>query len=220
MEVLTNLTAALFANAVPYTRSDDVEKNIEPSIKQELEELANSSNKSTLPYDLAYNIASWELLSNPMERFKWRKVLLQAQKACTVQNQDDDNYRKEVAPITTNLEWSRSFWDGRGTVSPKSSETNSADDIPVPVKAVQAVNRAVACHPLMGGVSTPGQGLEELLSVSSDLKTPTQKRILCYNLAVLQLCANKLDDCRSSCQLLLSSMEILSKTKRKAKAEW
>jgi tetratricopeptide (TPR) repeat protein len=211
MEVFTNLTATLVANATPYVRST-LDEELEDLRQQMQAFLSTNSDSEEYPYDLAYNLATWELMTNALELHRWTDLLAQAVRACTVQNKDtdddDDLLQRELAPIATNLQWSRDFWAGTATTV----QTQGQQKLPAAVQAVQKLNLAFGA---------PGsEGLQKTLPEHFDSKlnlTPLQKRINQYNRAILQLRDEKTSECRKSCQSLLGSLQkqSLSNTQKK-----
>ena len=107
LEVYTNAMAVLTANATPYEPGTGDSK-----LRNKAHEFVVQSSE-VLPYDLAYNIASHDLLKADTlkDRQEALTLLKQAHRECRDINKDDEKVRKqELEPMELNLHWGKTLW--------------------------------------------------------------------------------------------------------------
>jgi hypothetical protein len=198
----------------------------------------NKSNSSSddnnynvdYPYDLAYNLATLQLLTTTKasERLPWLDLLNHAILACrrSTAELDVGDQLSELNPLTTNQAlFQRAYWSlatrsdvANSIVDVDSSKSGSSLLSATALQLVHRMNRA------LGLSSTPAEALDALASVSESNVTSTltslQRRIWFYNIAVLQLQAARYDDCKSTCRVhfLSSTTTSALKNGKKKKA--
>jgi len=235
VQIYTNLVTAHFANATPYcksrttttksagtttTKTTTTKKLVDDAMAFLQQQKFNSNNGNDYPYDLAYSLASWQLVTTPTaaDRAPWRQLLQQATTACLRLNSTTANASDELAsasaiaelgPLRTNQalleERGGMFWNpfnnNNNNLELLVGSTKAAAEkqqLPAAVQSVRRVNAAI----FLGSSST-----ESALTVLQDEEpdanwTPLQKRLWYYNRAVVQLRANQRDECRRTCHYL------------------
>lgn len=178
---------------------------------------STTSNTNDYPYDLAYNLATWNLVtaSSIADRQIPLRLLETAARACRAATEGDPD---EVGPIETNQSLFAHAFGSMTTrkdlktsttatlsanrqrlVADKQEASTAATPISTAWQTVRQINRALA-------LPDPEEALVALTAaetggrVSSSSLTGLQQRIYWYNQAVLQLEASQCDTCRRTCQ--------------------
>jgi hypothetical protein len=215
-QILTNLAAVASANATPFDRCSNLlesQRSTMDALVEKLGQGAADSNDDDDQHDdndlsdLAYNLATYELLTCPTQVYKWQQVL---QKAAAHAVNDDDDDEKQVALIKSNLDWSSRFWNGNVTACAGAAGAVPMNQLSSSAKLIALTNRAlsmvVASTTAHDDSKTAANALR-LVPATENLTnlTPLQMRLVTYNRALLQYRAHQYSDCRSSCQVLLDS---------------
>jgi len=214
VQIYTNLVTVLFADATPYCASSSYPQNVVDAALAFLENHQNDGDD--YPYDLAYGLASWQLLTTAKasERASWRQLLHKAIAACQNLNSDDE-LAVEVGPLQINQTlFSSVFWNQTAATDTSTEVANSEEDskLPAALQSVRRVNQALSA------ASSPSEALKVLSAEPEAKLTPLQKRLWYYNRAVMQLRAGKPDDCRATCQFLQKHLLQQTKHSKKKKA--
>jgi signal recognition particle subunit SRP72 len=221
-QILTNIAAVASSNATPYVRNSDLLEKLRCVMQEALLEKlggGQSADKEddddddddlSAAADLAYNLATYELLTSPTEIHKWQQVLRKAASLCS----GDDE--KEAALMKSNLDWSSLFWSGNvATDAPSSVPMNQLSSS---AKLVALTNRALSMVNDNDPSKTAANALR-LVPPTENLihaLTPLQMRLVTYNRALLQYRAGLYNDCRASCQLVLDSASAKTSKKKRA----
>jgi signal recognition particle subunit SRP72 len=167
--------------------------------------LLSQQDGETYPFDLAYNLATLDVLHSGQDLVAHQRVLEKSIAKVKDTGEKEGWSAAEVAQETAaaqwQLAWSRIFWQG-GVVAP---------DVDAPMKHLSAANKRIALVNRALDMKA-ADGLR-LLPLDMSALTPLQARLLSYNRAVLQYRAGLLDECMATARLLQTS---LSKEYRKA----
>lgn len=215
VQVWTNLLAVEIANAIPYCGSAAAAEEVAlvESVSAYLQhQKGNADSLLLYPYDLAYNLATLQLLTTAKasDRMPWHRLMETAASACKAAAAASSGGQEgalagDLGPIETNETlFRRVFWNvtsaaAADTAAPTATEVVGGDGQTTPAAAafqtVRQVNRAVL------GQASPEAALKMLLAEPDATKfTVLQRRIWSYNRAVLQLHATRYDECRATCQ--------------------
>jgi signal recognition particle subunit SRP72 len=187
-QIATNLVAANLANATPFC---------EGSTKEGLGDARRLlEQEGDYPSDLAYNLATLDLLESGQDLASHQAVLEKSIAQVKETGKEEDWSAAEVAQETAamqlQLEWSRVFWQG-GVISPDAPMKN----LSAANKRIALVNRALDMK--------AADGLR-LLPLDTSPLTPLQARLLSYNRAVLQYRASQFDECIETARHLQTSL--------------
>lgn len=194
-DLQTNLLACLVAHAVPYCGAQDEKEEDDEEFSLINQDLADKD------YDLAFNLASYKLLSHNHEH--WRRVLAHA--SVQVEDQDDNDdgesarkLNQEVAPLAYNLVWSRAFWNGS---FPQEEEEDADkkggdDSMPLRVTSMQHFHRALAAS-----------NVAQLEAIDRTKWNLLQNRIYHYNRAVLHYRLGQPKQVLQACQDLKETLK-------------
>jgi tetratricopeptide (TPR) repeat protein len=233
----TNLLAVCLANhTTPYCRAQSNDETIElnrlvDAMVRYLHTLQPSAN-GDYPYDLAYNLATWQLLtaSSSSERTVWLELLDTAMAACrqaTASWSSASEMANELGPLLSNQAlFQRVYW--HWTTSSDAARAVVPEPRPNPATAGSPTTALALVHCMNQsmGLSHPQEALlalDEAINMSNNASvlTPLQRRIWFYNRAVLQLYAAMYEECRATCQTYFPSTSTLPNTKngKKKKTE-
>ena len=181
VRVWTNVVSAWSANAVPYCGA---EYPVD-AVVQLLEEESN--------YDLAFSLASLQLVTGNSSRDDAFARLDQAARTCHQENNDDETTaQQELAPIEINRRVFRCLYE----LLPITNDTVAGKDVAAPLQAVERVNRSI-----LGSHANDAIALHLLSKDVPHTKwTPLQKRCYTYDLAVAQYRNQKYKECRVTCR--------------------
>lgn len=245
MEAYTNAVAVLTANATPYDGGPQQQSAAARILLQEALDFCHEhTNEATpkddefelYPYDLAYNLATWQFLQadTAAKRQEASKLLQQAQRHCQVglltAGVPAKDVAREVKPMRSNYQWGPLFWGeaAPSTTAAPSSSTSASNKATKNNNANALLEQVNPVLVALDSISGSGksqktmdqaiQQLESLLSnnLSSKL-SPLQKRLVRYNMAVLQLRSKQWDECRSTLDGLSQSLALSSSSKKKHK---
>lgn len=204
--LLTNSVAAMIASATPYCHADHPFENAISVIQDIIEK----SEDSDLSYDLAYNLATWKLITD-YDRSSGKALLHRAVLACKEQNDQESeaNQERELAPLLTNMHiFDQIFWNPYAL--PMDYQSNAALTIPAAVQVVRKVNSVSFGSNLKDATNLLKENPQEKL-------TPLQQRIWYYNRAIVQLRSGMFSDCKVTCQSLLSALKASATSQKNPK---
>lgn len=213
MEAYTNAMAVLTANATPYEPGglNDAPSAMRDKARQFLED-----QQSEFPYDLAYNVASLDLLQADAvpDRQEAMGLLKQAVRECKETNSEEET-KQELEPMELNLYWGKTFW---GEEVPPTATTPCSSIVNFMLK--NQINLV-----LVDGQNSNKKASEKTIqSLQSLLKLPQgkinalQKRLCVYNMAVLQLQIEDYNAARQTLDALQKSLSSNKKSNKKQKA--
>lgn len=221
VQLLTNAIACLIASATPYChkRYEELEKEVNRCLEM--------AEENVYPYDLAFNLATWKLVSGQINdanrNYSYMDLLQRAVNECRSQNLNNngdagangDNDATaaalEVSPLITNFYlFDEAFWNPNVIPKvPTESVNNIIVALPDAVRTVHQVNTLS-----LGSSPSSKEVLKLLMSDPTEKLTPLQCRIWYYNRSVFQFRSGMYDECKSTCQWLESAMQPLSSHQR------